>query len=152
MGQGAPGRDPGLSVLADWEAAGAQWRVAALTPGSAVVTLCTCTGEAVDRVEFTDPAVVAHLRDVLGVPVIVLRLLRVDGGDGSRDGHVTYHAAALSRPARTSPEDPAGPGEPADLDELTRPEELRLPWARLDGVRELPPGVQGCLVGDVDLA
>jgi hypothetical protein len=43
--------------------------------------------------------VVAHLRDVLGVPVIVLRLLRVDGGDGSRDGHVTYHAAALSRPA-----------------------------------------------------
>jgi hypothetical protein len=76
--------------------------------------------------------VVAHLSDVLGVPVIVLRLLRVDGGDGSRDGHVTYHAAALSRPA---------PGllaaRPADLEELTRPEELRLPWARLDGVREL---------------
>ncbi len=40
-----------------------------------------------------------HLREVLGVPVIVLRLLRADGGDGSRDGHVTYHVAALSRPA-----------------------------------------------------
>ncbi len=81
--------------------------------------------------------VVAHLRDVLGVPVIVLRLLRVDGGDGSRDGHVTYHAAALSRPAQALPEGPAGPGEPADRYELTRPEELRVPWARLDGVREL---------------
>lgn len=33
--------------------------------------------------------VVAHLREVLGVSVIVLRLLRVDGGEGSRDGDVT---------------------------------------------------------------
>ena len=63
MGQGTPGRDPGLSVLADWEAAGAEWRVAALTPECAVVMLCACTGEAVDRVEFTDPAVIAHLRE-----------------------------------------------------------------------------------------
>jgi hypothetical protein len=69
VGQGAPGRDPGLSVLADWEAAGAQWRVAALTPERAVVMLCTCTGEAVDRVEFTDPAVVAHLREHPAGPV-----------------------------------------------------------------------------------
>jgi hypothetical protein len=84
--------------------------------------------------------VAAHLRAVLGVPVIVLRLLRVEGGDGSRDGHVTYHAAALSppapgqlaaRPAPAWPEAPAWPGE------LTGPEDLRSPWARLEGVREL---------------
>jgi hypothetical protein len=42
--------------------------------------------------------VVAHLTAVLGVPVLVLRLLRVEGGEGARDGHVTYHAAALARP------------------------------------------------------
>ena len=43
--------------------------------------------------------VVAHLREVLGVPVLVLRLLLVEGGAGGRDGHVTYHVAALDRPA-----------------------------------------------------
>jgi hypothetical protein len=82
--------------------------------------------------------VVAHLREVLGVPVIVLRLLRVDGGDGSRDGHVTYHAAALSRPAPGLLA--AGPAElpaPAWPEELTGPEELRSPWARLEGVQEI---------------
>jgi hypothetical protein len=94
--------------------------------------------------------VVAHLRAVLDVPVIVLRLLRVDGGDGSRDGHVTYHAAALSRPAPgllaarpaglpapAAPEAQARPEAPAWAQELTGPEELRSPWARLEGVREL---------------
>jgi hypothetical protein len=82
--------------------------------------------------------VVAHLREVLGVPVIVLRLLRVDGGEGSRDGHVTYHAAALSRPAPGLPA--AGPAEfpaPAWPEELTGPEDLRSPWARLEGVQEI---------------
>jgi hypothetical protein len=94
--------------------------------------------------------VVAHLRAVLDVPVIVLRLLRVDGGDGSRDGHVTYHAAALSRPAPgllapylaghpapPRPETPAWPEALVWAQELTGPEELRSPWARLEGVREL---------------
>jgi hypothetical protein len=87
--------------------------------------------------------VVAHLREVLGVPVIVLRLLRVDGGEGSRDGHVTYHAAALSRPAPGRPaagRPAAGPAElpaPAWPEELTGPEDLRLPWARLEGVQEI---------------
>jgi hypothetical protein len=35
--------------------------------------------------------VVAHLEKTLGVPVLVLRLLRVEGSEGARDGHVTYH-------------------------------------------------------------
>jgi hypothetical protein len=74
--------------------------------------------------------VVAYLRQALGVPVFVLRLLSVEGGEGARDGHVTYHVAALERPA-------AGllSQHPVDLAVLTGPEELRLPWARMEGIR-----------------
>jgi Ser/Thr protein kinase RdoA (MazF antagonist) len=75
--------------------------------------------------------VVAHLREVLDVPVFVLRLLLVEGGEGGRDGHVTYHVAALSRPA---------PGllaeRPIDDAVLAGTEELRSPWARLEGIRD----------------
>ena len=42
--------------------------------------------------------VVAHLEETLGVPVVVLRLLAVEGSDGARDGHVTYHVEALEPP------------------------------------------------------
>ena len=76
--------------------------------------------------------VAAHLREVLDVPVFVLRLLLVDGGEGGRDGHVTYHVAALNRPA---------PGllaeRPIDQAVLAGPEELRSPWARLEGICEV---------------
>jgi hypothetical protein len=70
--------------------------------------------------------VTAHLDAVLGVPAYVLRLLRVDGGDGARDGHVTYHVEA---PGTTVTLPPAQ--APADHDPL------RLPWATADGLREL---------------
>lgn len=76
--------------------------------------------------------VVAHLREVLDVPVLVLRLLLVDGGEGGRDGHVTYHVAALRRPAPG-----LLAGQPVDQAALTGPEELRSPWARLEGIREV---------------
>ncbi len=76
--------------------------------------------------------VVAHLREVLDVPVFVLRLLRVDGGQGGRDGHVTYHVAALRRPTSGLLS-----GWPVDRAALARPEELRAPWARLEGIREV---------------
>jgi hypothetical protein len=76
--------------------------------------------------------VAAHLHQVLDVPVFVLRLLLADGGEGGRDGHVTYHVAALNRPA---------PGllaeRPVDQAALTRPEDLRSPWARMEGIREV---------------
>src|SRR5215469_4207406 len=76
--------------------------------------------------------VVAHLRAVLDVPVLVLRLLTVEGGEGARDGHVTYHVAALDRPA---------PGllaeRPVDHIVLNGPEELRTPWARLESLNEM---------------
>jgi hypothetical protein len=76
--------------------------------------------------------VVTHLREVLGVPVLVLRLLQVAGGEGGRDGHVTYHVAALRRPAPG-----LLAGRPADQAALTGPEDLRSPWARLEGVHEV---------------
>ncbi|MEV4170291.1 aminoglycoside phosphotransferase family protein [Nonomuraea sp. NPDC049709] len=77
--------------------------------------------------------VVAHLRQALGVDVLVLRLLDVDGGEGGRGGHVTYHVEALERPAPGRLTAPL----PADHAVLDRPEPLRAPWARIDGLREL---------------
>jgi Phosphotransferase enzyme family len=70
--------------------------------------------------------VVAHLEETLGVPVVVLRLLTVEGSDGARGGHVTYHVEALQQPGKLTA------GEFVDDDHP-----LRLPWARASGVREL---------------
>jgi len=76
--------------------------------------------------------VTQHLSRALDVPVLVVRLLRVDGGDGARDGHVTYHVEALGPPA---------PGvllpEPVDHALLTDPAPLRTVWARVAGLREV---------------
>ncbi|WP_241841802.1 aminoglycoside phosphotransferase family protein [Pseudofrankia sp. BMG5.36] len=76
--------------------------------------------------------VVARLRRELGVPVMVLRLLGVDGSDGARDGHVRYHVEAFGRPAarRLAP----WPGDP---DELVRPVPLRANWATSVGLAEI---------------
>ncbi len=71
-------------------------------------------------------SVVTHLEETLGVPAVVLRLLAVEGSDGARDGHVTYHAEALQPPGDLAPCDFADDDHP-----------LRLPWARASGVREL---------------
>jgi hypothetical protein len=76
--------------------------------------------------------VVTHLREVLDVPVLVLRLLGVEGGEGGRDGHVTYHVAALDRPAPGLLEQ-----RPVDHGVLNGPEELRSPWATLGGLNEV---------------
>jgi Phosphotransferase enzyme family len=70
--------------------------------------------------------VVAHLERVLGGPAVVLRLLTVEGGDGARDGHVTYHAEA-SRPTEDL--------TPCEFAAGDHP--LRMHWARVAGVREL---------------
>lgn len=76
--------------------------------------------------------VVDRLEKLLGVPVLVLRLLAVDGGEGGRDGHVTYHVEALVPPASGVLERrSAGPG-PLDGEEV-----LRSSWARSAGLREL---------------
>lgn len=77
-------------------------------------------------------SVAQALERELGVAVVVLRLLEVAGGGGSRDGHVTYHAEASAPPAPGPLRQEAEPPE-----ELTRHEDLRARWARPDGVREL---------------
>lgn len=76
--------------------------------------------------------VVGQLGRALGVSVFVLRLLEVDGGEGGRDGHVTYHVEALEQPAIGVPEQ-----RPVDLRMLDADDPLRPPWARPDGLREL---------------
>jgi Ser/Thr protein kinase RdoA (MazF antagonist) len=70
--------------------------------------------------------VVAYLEKTLGVPVLVLRLLRVEGSDGARDGHVTYHVEALGPPQNLTA-----------CDFVIDDHPLRLPWARASGIREL---------------
>lgn len=66
------------------------------------------------------------------VPVAVLRLVTVDGGEGGRDGHVTYHVEALERPAPgVLPPMPAPPGS------AERARAVAPPWARADGLRQL---------------
>jgi hypothetical protein len=69
---------------------------------------------------------VAHLERTLGVPVVVLRLLGVDGGGGARDGHARYHVEALERPESVRP-----------CDFVVDDHPLRLAWARASGIREL---------------
>jgi hypothetical protein len=86
--------------------------------------------------------VVARLEAELRVPVLVLRMLGVSGGEGARDGVVTYHVEAMDRPASGVLDD-----RPVDLDALTRPHPLRAPWARADGVRELLAWAHESLAG-----
>lgn len=79
------------------------------TAGRTVRVLVTCRGERLGEVgpfpvesarwpEVEE--VTARLERAFGVPVMVLRLLSVEGGEGASGGLVTYHAEALSRPAR----------------------------------------------------
>lgn len=47
--------------------------------------------------------VTARLEAGLGVPVGVLRLVSVSGGEGGSGGHTVYHAEALARPEGPAP-------------------------------------------------
>jgi Ser/Thr protein kinase RdoA (MazF antagonist) len=75
--------------------------------------------------------VVAELTGRLGVGVVVLRLLSVDGGEGARAGHVTYHVEAAAPPTRRLA------ATTVDHDELVAPQRFRAPWASSAGLREL---------------
>jgi hypothetical protein len=55
--------EPPIETLLRWEEHGAIWRTASLSATEAVVDLCTCYGEPVDRVRFTDPGVLRYLAD-----------------------------------------------------------------------------------------
>jgi Ser/Thr protein kinase RdoA (MazF antagonist) len=71
--------------------------------------------------------VAAHVRAVLGVPAVVLRLVDVTGGTAPRGGRVTYHAEALVQPVVGLP--------PGDCAGLGTPVPHRAPWATREGVR-----------------
>ena len=51
-----------IDVLERWVLFGAQWRIVDLSGQRAVVDLCTCTGELVERLESDDPALIRYLR------------------------------------------------------------------------------------------
>jgi hypothetical protein len=50
-----------VSYLESWVRSGAHWRVVEITDRRAVVDLCACTGEPVERRQSDDPLVVAYL-------------------------------------------------------------------------------------------
>ena len=52
-----------VEVLKRWEDHGAEWRVVALGDDRAIVDLCTCSGEPVERLESDDPALITFLRE-----------------------------------------------------------------------------------------
>jgi hypothetical protein len=54
--------DP-VAVLERWRDAGATYRILHLSDEAAIVQLCTCFGEPVDRLESRDPSLIAYLRD-----------------------------------------------------------------------------------------
>ena len=51
-----------IDALERWVLYGAQWRIMDLSGESAVVDLCTCTGELVERLESDDAALIRYLR------------------------------------------------------------------------------------------
>jgi hypothetical protein len=55
--------DDPVEVLKRWEDHGAVFRVESLTDDRAVVMMCTCTGEPVERLESGDAALLKFLRE-----------------------------------------------------------------------------------------
>jgi hypothetical protein len=55
-------RQTTIAELEDWERNGAVWRAVELMDDHAVVDLCACTGERMERVESDDPDLIAFVR------------------------------------------------------------------------------------------
>jgi hypothetical protein len=51
-----------IDDLERWVLSGAQWRVVDISTEHAVVDMCSCIGEPMERVESDDPAVIGYLR------------------------------------------------------------------------------------------
>jgi hypothetical protein len=51
-----------IDDLERWVLSGARWRVVDISSEHAVVDMCACTGEPMERVESDDPAVIGYLR------------------------------------------------------------------------------------------
>lgn len=55
-------RSVSIDDLESWVRAGAHWRVVDVSNERAVVDMCACTGEAMERVASSDPDVIGYLR------------------------------------------------------------------------------------------
>jgi hypothetical protein len=55
-------RETPVAVLERWEHHGATWRAIHVSDEKAIVDLCTCHGEPVDRIESSDPELIAFVR------------------------------------------------------------------------------------------
>ena len=55
-------REDRVTVIKRWLEYGGHYRLLELASVGAVLELCSCHGEAVDRLESADPALVAYLR------------------------------------------------------------------------------------------
>lgn len=51
-----------IDELQRWVDSGGHWRVAEISSEHAVIDLCACTGESMQRVESSDPQVIGYLR------------------------------------------------------------------------------------------
>jgi hypothetical protein len=51
-----------IELLERWEDHGAVWRAVHVSDERAIVDLCACTGEPVDRLESSDPELISYLR------------------------------------------------------------------------------------------
>ena len=51
-----------IDDLERWVLSGAQWRVVDISREHAVVDMCSCMGEPMERVASDDPAVIGYLR------------------------------------------------------------------------------------------
>lgn len=51
-----------IDDLEEWVLSGAHWRVVDISDKHAVVDMCSCTDEPMERVESADPAVIDYLR------------------------------------------------------------------------------------------
>ena len=58
-----PRSDTPVATIERWEAHGATWRTVIVTDTLAVVELCTCHGEPVDRIRSSDPALLRYLAE-----------------------------------------------------------------------------------------
>ena len=53
---------PTIAYLEDWELHGATWRPIEISDHRAVIELCSCFGEPMDRIESEEPEVIAYVR------------------------------------------------------------------------------------------
>jgi hypothetical protein len=55
-------RQATIDELEDWEQQGAVWQAVEVSDERAVVDLCSCSGERMERVESDDPELIAFVR------------------------------------------------------------------------------------------